>query len=63
MYKYTHTKNDYQISLQIINTDKMTMLEQWTLKTVNEIVFWEILSLVGHKNARDYVQYSQFNEV
>jgi len=39
MYKYTHTKNDYQISLQIIDTDIMTMLEQQTLKTVNEIVF------------------------
>jgi len=39
MYKYTHTKNDYQISLQIINTYTMIMLEQRTLKTVNEIVF------------------------
>jgi len=43
--------------------DTMTMLEQQTLKTVNEIVFWEIQSLVGHKNARDYLQYCEFNEV
>ena len=63
MYKYTHTKNDYQISLQIIDTDIMTMLEQQTLKTVNEIVFWEIHSLVGHKNAKDYLQYSEFSGV
>lgn len=63
MYKHTYTENDYQISLQIINTDTMTMLEQRTLQTVNEIVFWEILFLIGHKNSRDYLQYSEFTEV